>query len=211
MQDSRSQILDKIKQALSTSVPAPFTEPVQDSRELFKPRPEELEIAFAENFTALQGHFSFCLDMQEMAARLSELTMARKFTKWYCTDEALKAALAKAGFAPAWHANLADCHASITRAEALVARTGSLLLSAALAGGRTASVYAPVHVCIGFTRQLVWDIADALELMQRKYGNNLPSFITLASGPSRTADIEKTLVTGVHGPKEVFCLLADSE
>ncbi|HNU15372.1 MAG TPA: LUD domain-containing protein, partial [Chitinophagaceae bacterium] len=43
-----------------------------------------------------------------------------------------------------------------------------------------------------------------------KYGNNLPSLITFATGPSRTADIEKTLVVGVHGPKEVYLFLVES-
>ena len=46
-------------------------------------------------------------------------------------------------------------------------------------------------------------------MIKTKYENNLPSIITLATGPSRTADIEKTLVVGVHGPKEVFCFLLD--
>jgi L-lactate dehydrogenase complex protein LldG len=55
----------------------------------------------------------------------------------------------------------------------------------------------------------VYDIKDGLQLIKTKYGANLPSLITLATGPSRTADIEKTLVVGVHGPKEVFCFLID--
>jgi L-lactate dehydrogenase complex protein LldG len=45
--------------------------------------------------------------------------------------------------------------------------------------------------------------------MKEKYGVKLPSMISFATGPSRTADIEKTLVVGVHGPKEVYCFLAD--
>jgi L-lactate dehydrogenase complex protein LldG len=57
----------------------------------------------------------------------------------------------------------------------------------------------------------VYDIADSIHQLLDKYRLNLPSLITLASGPSRTADIEKTLVVGVHGPKEVFCFLIDRQ
>ena len=92
-----------------------------------------------------------------------------------------------------------------------MARTGSLLLSSGQASGRTVSVYAPVHICIAYTDQLVYDIADGIDSLIDKYRLNLPSLISLASGPSRTADIEKTLVVGVHGPKEVFCFLLDRQ
>jgi L-lactate dehydrogenase complex protein LldG len=56
----------------------------------------------------------------------------------------------------------------------------------------------------------VYDLKDSLSNLKGKYEGCLPSMITFASGPSRTADIEKTLVTGVHGPKEVFCFLIES-
>jgi L-lactate dehydrogenase complex protein LldG len=91
----------------------------------------------------------------------------------------------------------------------LVARTGSIVLSSALPEGRTASVYAPIHICIAETAQVVYDVDDALSALKEKYGIHLPSMISFATGPSRTADIEKTLVVGVHGPKEVYCFLAD--
>jgi len=77
--------------------------------------------------------------------------------------------------------------------------------------GRTVSVYAPVHICIAYTDQLVYDIANSLEQLRMNYGQQFPSLVTLATGPSRTADIEKTLVVGVHGPKEVFCFLVDRQ
>jgi L-lactate dehydrogenase complex protein LldG len=57
----------------------------------------------------------------------------------------------------------------------------------------------------------VYDIKDALLALKEKYEGSIPSFITFASGPSRTADIEKTLVTGVHGPKEVYLFLVDAQ
>jgi L-lactate dehydrogenase complex protein LldG len=55
---------------------------------------------------------------------------------------------------------------------------------------------------------LVFDIADSLQLFKNEEAH-LPSMISYATGPSRTADIEKTLVVGVHGPKEVYCFLVD--
>jgi L-lactate dehydrogenase complex protein LldG len=83
-------------------------------------------------------------------------------------------------------------------------------MSAAQQSGRTVSVYAPIHICIAYTNQLVYDLKDSLQLLKDQYADNFPSLITFASGPSRTADIEKTLVTGVHGPKEVYLFLVDS-
>ncbi|HEX8460867.1 MAG TPA: LUD domain-containing protein, partial [Segetibacter sp.] len=105
--------------------------------------------------------------------------------------------------------DIASCDASITTCELLIARTGSLLLSSASESGRTTSIYAPIHICIAYTRQLVYDIKEGLLLLKEKYAGALPSMITLATGPSRTADIEKTLVVGVHGPAEVFVFLVE--
>jgi L-lactate dehydrogenase complex protein LldG len=83
-------------------------------------------------------------------------------------------------------------------------------MSTAQESGRTSSIYAPIHICIAYNRQMVYDLKDALLFLKEKYTAQMPSMITFASGPSRTADIEKTLVTGVHGPKEVYCFLVES-
>ena len=56
---------------------------------------------------------------------------------------------------------------------------------------------------------MVLDIKDGFKLLKNKYGNRLPSMISNVTGPSRTADIEKTLVLGAHGPKELFVFLLD--
>jgi L-lactate dehydrogenase complex protein LldG len=82
-------------------------------------------------------------------------------------------------------------------------------MSSAQESGRTTSVYAPVHICIAYVDQLVFDTRDALKAIKEKYSQKMPSFITFAAGPSRTSDIEKTLVVGVHGPKEVYLFLID--
>ena len=112
------------------------------------------------------------------------------------------------GYAPDYHGELASCDAAITGCEYLVARTGSILLGSGNESGRTVSVYAPIHICIAYAHQVKSDIADGIEALFEP-GKKYPSMVTLATGPSRTADIEKTLVVGVHGPKEVYCFLIE--
>ncbi len=204
---AKNNILKKIKQALITQVPVPFE--AGSLTWIFKSEPQDLEIEFAENFTSLLGKFSFCINEKELVNQLQSLFAARSWKNIFIKDYALQQMLTSAGLNIDYTTDLANCDAAITTCEYLIARTGSIALSTAQQSGRTVSVYAPVHICIAYTNQLVYDIKDSLELLKKKYQNNFPSLITLATGPSRTADIEKTLVTGVHGPKEVFCFLVE--
>ena len=75
--------------------------------------------------------------------------------------------------------------------------------------GRRLPVYSNHHIVIAYTSQLLNNIKDGLKFIRDKYGRAIPSIITTISGPSKTADIEKTLVQGAHGPKEVFVFLID--
>ena len=205
---SKEVILKKIREALIESTPLPFPQS-EGTNSLYHPSQKDLEIQFAEEFSKLQGKFAFCLTLAELCAQLNQLIAEKNWTNIFCNEISLKQPLTDGAFAGFSATTLADCDASITTCESLVARTGSIVLSAANESGRTVSVYAPVHICIAFTHQLVYDIKDALQLIKEKYGSSIPSLISFASGPSRTADIEKTLVTGVHGPKEVYVFLVD--
>lgn len=205
---SKENILKKIRKALSQSTPVPFAES-DGSDFLFQPQTQEPEVEFAENFTQLLGIFSYCVNEQEMTDQLDTLIKNKQWDKLYCVEDSIKKSLSVHGLQPNWHNDLASCNASLTRCEFLVARTGSIIMSSAQASGRTTSVYAPVHICIAYTSQLVYDLKDGLQLLKDKYPNQLPSLITAATGPSRTADIEKTLVVGIHGPKEVYVFLIE--
>ncbi len=205
---SKENILKKIRQALTNSTPLPFPQSEGNST-VFKPSQQELEIEFAERFKILQGRFLFCLNHTELVEQLNALIAHHRWQKIFCRDEAMQKKLAENNFTATSNEDLAGCDAAITTCEWLVARTGSIVMTAAGAGGRTVSVYAPVHICIAYRSQLVYDIKDALQQAKEKYAGNLPSLITFATGPSRTADIEKTLVVGVHGPKEVYVFLID--
>lgn len=203
---ARENILQKIKQALSKPVPAPF-DVTGEAEYNFHHGTEDDAVLFAQEFTKLQGKFAYCNNETDLCNQLSALFTEKNFSRIYCADEKLMPFLKQLGIIP--YGNLSDCDCSLTGCEYLVARTGSMVLSSRQAEGRTASVYAPVHICIAYNHQLVFDIEDALVFLKEKYKGNLPSFISLATGPSRTADIEKTLVTGVHGPKEAYCFLVE--
>ncbi len=205
---ARENILRKIKQALAQPVPVPFPAS-EGTQQVYQPQTQEPALEFAENFTKLLGRFSFCADEKELVEQLQTLITTREWTKIYCRETELQQSLSTAGFRPVYAADVASCDAAITGCESLIARTGSIVLSSAQQSGRTISVYAPVHICIAYTHQLSYDISDSLLKLREEYGQNFPSMVTLATGPSRTADIEKTLVVGVHGPKEVFCFLID--
>ena len=204
---AKENILKRIREALSNPVPLPFPNSEGNSS-VYVESNEEPVVVFAEEFTKLQGKFAFCANEADLKTQLSNLILEKKWGKVFCKEVEFKRILASINVAD--YNDLPSCEVSVTGCEYLVARTGTMVLSAAQESGRTTSVYAPVHICIAYTNQLLYDVKDALVALKEKYGNrDFPSFTTFASGPSRTADIEKTLVTGVHGPKEVFCFLVE--
>ena len=208
-QGARSKILKKIKQALESPVPIPFPDQLADTP-IFIPTEKELAIGFAEKFTSLLGKFVYCADEKELVAQLSALIEAKQWNKIYSLETGWLNEMSAFNFNPVNATDLESCDASITLCESLVARTGTIVLSSQQLSGRAVSVYAPIHICVAYTHQLVYDIADSLQQFKNE-SEFIPSMISYASGPSRTADIEKTLVVGVHGPKEVYVFLIDKE
>jgi len=103
--------------------------------------------------------------------------------------------------------SLERCSVGITACDALIAQTGSILLTARSAGGRALSVLPPHHVVLATADQLLPDLPAAFELLFVKYGDNYPSFATFITGPSRTGDIERILVLGAHGPRDLTIIL----
>jgi L-lactate dehydrogenase complex protein LldG len=208
MNNARENILEKIRKALEIPVPLPFPE-AEHQVNVFKAPHDDLAVIFAEEFTRLQGKFAFFAGHDELVQQIKTLIDQKGWKEVYCVEEGLMYLLRKNGFDAFSKKPLADADVALTSCEALVARTGTMVMSSAQPSGRTTSVYAPVHICIAEASQVVYELDEAIDMLKEKYGVHLPSLITFATGPSRTADIEKTLVVGVHGPKEVYCLLAD--
>jgi LUD domain len=110
-----------------------------------------------------------------------------------------------------WHDHLLAAQFGITGANALVADTGSLMLAEDLGFGRAASNVPPVHIALVTADSVVENLLDAV-LIARGYAamhlnRPVPRYVSLVSGPSKTADIGFTLVHGMHGPRTVHVLI----
>jgi hypothetical protein len=104
---------------------------------------------------------------------------------------------------PAFQAQFVAGEVGVTGCDCLIAQTGSIVVSTRTAGGRVLSVWPPVHLVIARRDQLVPDLAAAMALLRQRYDGNWPSLVSVTTGPSRTADIEKVPVLGAHGPKRI--------
>jgi L-lactate dehydrogenase complex protein LldG len=206
---ARENILRKLRDGLERArLPMPFPEVEHAAvAGAFASDDATVEETFASEFIKLGGKFVFCEDEIELIQSIANLCDSAGWKEVLCAEPYLLQLFYKGrlDFIEPMDPSIESAEACITGCEALVARTGSVLLTSKQPMGRVAPVFYPVHIVVAFARQMVPDIANALKLMETRYGNDLPSMINLNTGPSRTADIEKTLVVGVHGPREVYC------
>jgi len=143
---------------------------------------------------------------QKLAALLTPLPPGEIFVQ---DEPVLRRLLATSDRTVRWSASGApaeSAQATISRCQALIAQTGSVLVTAAC-GGRGASIVAPVHIVFATVEQLVPDLETALLAATRDQTLGHGSFACVISGSSRTADIEKILVQGAHGPRRLIVLL----
>ena len=204
MTPDRNNILNKINVGLGKRN---ITYNVSYDKTIYKSLSGDLVNQFDSQFSALLGKFKFFENNIQCSIYLNQLCQDKKWTNFYCPDLELKKNYNEIKLGITENQSLKTCDFSITNCEYLIARTGSIVLSSQQSYGRTSSVYAPIHVCIAYKNQLIENEIEAFELLGYKYRDGFPSMISVATGPSRTADIEKTLIVGVHGPKEVYCFL----
>ena len=208
---ARERILARIRTAVRTTAPRhegeagrPIFAPVSDALDRFQkecagnntecvvtPNLIASAAAIAEILTSLPPGEIFVQDAPNLR-RISAAWANRRSVRWSSEGGPREA-----------------CQATVTLAEALVSLTGSVLVSAAC-GGRGASAVAPVHIVVASAEQLVPDLEIALARVRECNTQFQNSFLCLITGSSRTADIEKILVMGAHGPRRLIVVLAMS-
>jgi L-lactate dehydrogenase complex protein LldG len=204
----KEQLLKKIRKALLEKRDNPY--PNLEDMPLYPETDEMLEVIFAEELTKVSGTFVYCESEISFIENILQLAEEKKWRKIYCWEPALQDLLKTYEYP--FYATDKDfelAEVGLTLCDALIARNGSVLLSNGNLAGRRLSIYPHQHVVVAYASQLVLDLKDAFKLIKEKYGNNIPTMLSVTTGPSRTADIEKTLVLGAHGPKELFVFLLD--
>ena len=205
---AKERILKKIRKALLEKHDNPYFNLEETS--LYPEFQEPLELVFAKQFTAMAGKFIFCEDELDFAENLIALAQQESLQKIYAWEKPLQHLLKNFEF-PFYGSDkdFEEAQAGITLCEALIARNGSILISNKGPAGRRLSIYPSIHIILAYTSQIVPDIKDGLQKMKDKYEDEIPSMLSVITGPSRTADIEKTLVMGAHGPKSLYVFLID--
>ncbi|NQU53765.1 MAG: LUD domain-containing protein [Bacteroidetes bacterium] len=204
MSNARQEILSRLKNAVH---------PVPDKPDLDAPVYHSidvpLELAFKENLEKVNGSVCIYPSEKELFSELKKFLSTFKKEDIFCSEveiqNQLNTSLIPFSQQPELPENI---EVGITGCEFLIAQTGSAMVSSAQQGGRQMFVYPPIHIIIASKNQLVDYLDKAYSGIHQKYKNHLPSQITLITGPSRTADIEKTLVLGAHGPRELHVFIA---
>ena len=208
---SKDKILKRIKETKQIrdfgSVLSVYTD-----NEIYKPIEPDAITCFKNELNAINGQCEIFETLESLFIYLKTLLTKKNMNNIFCKESTLYKLLThnKIKLSQS-QLDFEEMQAAITTCEFLIARTGGVLVSSASESGRQLMSFPPIHIVLAHTGQLVNYPADAYEALLKKYKKNMPSQITTITGPSRTSDIEKTLVLGAHGPKEFIVLLCNDK
>ncbi len=224
MSDARSDIFARIREALKVKAPRPHLKAETSSpKTSVAAKPwlpdggESVEASLqilSEQLAKLKAVLIRVPDHVSAARALADLVAQKSWKKVAYHGHPIIQPLVASLPCEAWEADksfdkqrLEGCDAGLTTCESIVAQLGSILVSSQSSGGRALSVLPHAHVVIAEVSQVVPDLGTSLALAKARHGDTMPSMLSYITGPSRTGDIERILVLGAHGPKELFLIL----
>jgi L-lactate dehydrogenase complex protein LldG len=203
MKNSRELILDKLRNSVLQKTEKPYPD-VLDDKELFPVQDGALVNILK---IALESIGAKCIELNNLHSFNDWLELESKKREWnqiFCSEPELLTQLSKSKISISEDEKFHENSVAITYCQAIIARTGSVIISADKPISRTHSIAADTHIVIAFQNQIKYDLADYISTINSE---KISSMLTVISGPSRTADIEKTLVMGAHGPKELYVVI----
>lgn len=206
---SKEKILKSVREALLSKTDQPYPK-IDYEKTVFRPMEDTPDINFAKELKKTGGEFVYCESENELTESIRILVMDKKWASVFALEKGIIDILNKGNIPCISDPGLlTQSNVAMTGCESLVARLGSVLVSTGQKAGRRIFSFPEVHLVIAYASQVVNDLNDALGNLKKKYSYQMPSQVTLITGPSRTADIEKTLVLGVHGPKELYVFMLE--
>jgi len=208
METSRNNILARLKAAQEKrgeiEVQSPdFTSPI------YHPLNDSLRHEFKTNLELIGGEVIFCTSKADISANIQRICSEKQQDHLFCTNPELIKIIDGSILIHSSEDDFFNLNIGLTGCEFLVAHLGSVLISSEQISGRRLNVFPETHLVVAHESQLTDYLDQALEKLQNKYKNKLPSLISNITGPSRTADIEKTLVMGMHGPKSLIVIISE--
>lgn len=206
---TKEKILKKVRSALITKLSNPFKD-VDFKSPIYADFEEEAPIQFVMNLKKAGGTFVYCENEKAVVDHLKLLMKQKSWESIFALDEKVINLLEQSGISvKSSEEDFNQQIAGLTRCDYLIARFGSIMVSSGLSSGRRMFSFPESHLVIASMSQVVSELKDGLREMKKKYADHFPSQVTVITGPSRTADIEKTLVMGAHGPKELYVFMVD--
>lgn len=208
MDSAKNNILARLKAAqekrgeIEVKIPD-FTSPI------YLPLNESLSLEFKNNLELIGGQVIFCASKSEIAGQVKLICTEKNQNHLFCTDPILQDLLKGSIEIVSDESSFNELNIGLTGCEFLVAHLGSVMISSAQISGRRLNVFPETHIVVAHKSQLTGYLDQTIEKLRIKYKNKLPSLISNITGPSRTADIEKTLVMGMHGPKSLIVIISE--
>lgn len=195
-------------------------ERIRQTRVASRRRQASIRGRFQAEVERVGGIVQVVTDLQVVGFSIAGVAKARGITRCQAAepdlarDLNLERALAEAGIelvtGPAPE-SIPGTGIGITRAALGVAETGSVLIHLDEVDGHLLSMLPEIHVALLHQDALVDSLEEGLLLTRylvlKSQARGLPSYLSWVTGPSRTADIERVLTIGVHGPKELYIFL----
>ena len=205
---ARERILGRIRAALREPAQRPQAEMATYAQvyEVSGPARARFETECAINLTEVRGSGSAAETAAQVAEVLASLPAGPVFAQDVPPIRSMAAGWQREVAWSSAGGPTENAQASVTLCEALIAQTGSILMSSSC-GGRGAAVVTPCHIVVAREAQLAPDLDTAMRRAAEKGLPRASSYIGLITGSSRTADIEKILVQGAHGPRLVVVVL----
>ena len=219
---AREAIFQSIRSHLAASVPHDLKESeLHHGNSLPKVMPSVSDLPvvelFKESLEAVDGHCILVQDEVEVIEALKQIITRLQSTSLRARRIAISDAteipailngteleFEKIAVTPS-ASEVFSFDVGISRVQAAIAETGTLLLDSSRERHRLVSLVPPVHIALVDASQIVQTLGEALALLREP--DQVSPIVTLVTGPSRTADIELTLAIGVHGPQELYVVL----